>query len=114
MDAEKPSVFGALVKWAHAEITKTCAPATVTAPASRFALLELACTLLASSCDASPTPLTDSAASPVLLASLALALDSLCRTDGSTRPSLRQAAVTRTRRTVRNVCRPMSSSSLTS
>ena len=103
MDADKPSVFGALVKWAHAEITKTCAPATVSASSSRFALLELACTLLASGSDASPTPLAGSAAFPVVLASLALALDSLSRADGSTRPSLRQAAVTRTRRIIRNV-----------
>ena len=102
MDAEKPSVFGALVKWAHAEITRTCTAATVSAPATRFALLELACTLLATGCDASPSPLSESPAFPVLLASLALALDSMSRADG-TRPSLRKAAITLTRRAIRNV-----------
>lgn len=112
MDAEKPSVFGALVKWAHAEITRTCAAATVSAPATRFALLELACTLLATGCDASPSPLAESPAFPVLLASLALALDSMSRADG-TRPSLRKAAVTLTRRAIRNVRLVFSLSMLT-
>lgn len=104
MDAEKPAIFAALVKWAQSEASKICAANSVTAGSTRLSVLALACELLSAGYDANSS-LADSSSFPTLVSALSLSFDSLCDPTRDARPALRRSAIRLTRRTIRNVRR---------